>query len=162
MEFAGWDVFRTPSSSTKLNSGRVPRPSTDPVASEIVLYAIKGTNPVTHIYPDVIPCNGDDNLGNTGAKPVELYVNLLPALCQGRVTPSSTPLLERALSSLPPTFSAPKPSASNSMKAATGICVKRLAELKTLEAPSAPAPFWKSPNQSLLLRFKSRATCIPD
>lgn len=78
MQAAGWYVFRTPFIVHKLNSGRVPLPNTGPRRQwECILYAIKGNKPVTNIYPDVIPCQGDDNLGHGAQKPVELYTNLL-------------------------------------------------------------------------------------
>lgn len=78
METAGWYVFRTPLIVYKLNSGRVPLPECGPRRQyEIILYAIKGKKPVTHIYPDVIAVSGDDNLGHGAQKPVALYQNLL-------------------------------------------------------------------------------------
>ena len=78
MQNAGWYVFRTPFTVHKLNSGRVPLPDRGPRRqSEWLLYAIKGKMPVTHIYGDVITCNGDDNLGHGAQKPVALYQNLL-------------------------------------------------------------------------------------
>jgi DNA modification methylase len=62
----------------KLNSGRVPLPENGPRRQwECLLYAIKGNKQVTHIYPDVIPCQGDENLGFGAQKPVELFQNLL-------------------------------------------------------------------------------------
>lgn len=78
MAAAGWDVFRTPLIAYKLNSGRVPRPEHGPRRQyETILYAIKGNKKVNHIYPDVIPCNGDDNMGHGAQKPVALFQNLL-------------------------------------------------------------------------------------
>lgn len=78
MQNAGWYVFRTPFTVHKLNSGRVPLPDRGPRRqSEWLLYAIKGKMPVTHIYGDVITCNGDENLGHGAQKPVALYQNLL-------------------------------------------------------------------------------------
>lgn len=141
MEFAGWDVFRTPLIVHKLNSGRVPRPQHGPRRQyEIVLYAIKGDKPVTHIYPDVIPCNGDDNLGHGAQKPVELYVNLL----QRSVKPGDTVLDTFAgtgtIFPAAHTFKC-KAVGIELDEGSYGICVKRLADLKTLEAPNAPAPF---------------------
>lgn len=137
MTSAGWDVFRTPLIVHKLNSGRVPRPQHGPRRQyEIVLYAIKGDKPVTHIYPDVIPCNGDENLGHGAQKPVELYINLLQ-----RSVKAGDAVLD--------TFAGTGtifPAAHNFKCTATGIeldsgsygiCVKRLAELKRLEAPNA-------------------------
>ena len=86
MEAAGWYVFRTPFIVHKLNSGRVPLPDRGPRRSyETLLYAIKGNKPVTHIYPDVIPVQGDDNLGHGAQKPVALMQNLL----QRSITPGS-------------------------------------------------------------------------
>ena len=78
MTRAGWDVFRTPLIAYKQNSGRVPRPEHGPRRQyELVLYAIKGGKKVNHIYPDVIPCQGDDNMGHGAQKPVALFQNLL-------------------------------------------------------------------------------------
>lgn len=138
MTIAGWDVFRTPLIVHKLNSGRVPRPQHGPRRQwECILYAIKGDKPVTHIYPDVIPVNGDDNLGHGAQKPVELYVNLL----QRSVKPGDSVL---------DTFAGTGtifPAAHTFKCTATGIemddgsygiCVKRLADLRDLDTP---APF---------------------
>lgn len=78
MTRAGWDVFRTPLIAYKQNSGRVPRPEHGPRRQyELVLYAIKGGKKVNHIYPDVIPCQGDNNMGHGAQKPVALFQNLL-------------------------------------------------------------------------------------
>ena len=78
MAEAGWDVFRTPFIVHKLNSGRVPRPEHGPRRQwEMLLYAIKGGKQVTHIYPDVITCQGDPNVTHGAQKPVSLYQNLL-------------------------------------------------------------------------------------
>lgn len=78
MQNAGWYVFRTPLINFKINSGRVPLPDRGPRRQyEIILYAIKGDKPVTHIYPDVISTQGDDNLSHGAQKPVALYQNLL-------------------------------------------------------------------------------------
>ena len=137
MEFAGWDVFRTPLIVHKLNFGRVPRPQHGPRRQyEIILYAIKGDKPVTHIYPDVIPCSGDDNLGHGAQKPVELYVNLL----QRSVRPGDKVLDTFAgTGTIFPAAHHFKCSATGIEQDAGsyGICVKRLADLKSLEAPNA-------------------------
>ena len=78
MQQAGWYVFRTPLVVHKLNSGRVPLPDQGPRRQyELVLYAIKGKKPVTHIYPDVVTVSGDENLSHGAQKPVALYQNLL-------------------------------------------------------------------------------------
>jgi len=78
MESAGWYVFRTPLIQYKLNSGRVPLPEHGPRRCyELILFANKGQKPVTGIFPDVIPCKLEENLGHGANKPVELFVNLL-------------------------------------------------------------------------------------
>jgi DNA modification methylase/ParB-like chromosome segregation protein Spo0J len=78
MRAAGWYVFRTPLIVHKLNSGRVPLPDQGPRRCwEAILYAIKGKKNVTHIYPDVIPVAGDENLTHGAQKPVALFQNLL-------------------------------------------------------------------------------------
>jgi len=78
MEHFGWYVFRTPLIVHKLNSGRVPLPDQGPRRQwEMILYAIKGKMPVTHIYPDVIAVSGDENVGHGAQKPVALFQNLL-------------------------------------------------------------------------------------
>lgn len=78
MQSAGWYVFRTPLINHKMNSGRVPLPDRGPRRQyEIILYAIKGDKPVTHIYPDVIATSADENLTHGAQKPVALYQNLL-------------------------------------------------------------------------------------
>lgn len=78
MQAAGWYVFRTPIVNHKLNSGRVPLPDQGPRRQyEILLYAIKGKKPVTHIYGDVISVDGDKNTSHGAQKPVALYQNLL-------------------------------------------------------------------------------------
>ena len=102
MTAAGWDVFRTPLIAYKQNSGRVPRPEHGPRRQyETILYAIKGGKKVNHIYPDVIPCTGDENMGHGAQKPVALFQNLLQRSVKpgDRVLDSfagSGPLLEAA------------------------------------------------------------------
>jgi len=78
MQLAGWYVFRTPLVVVKNNSGRVPLPDRGPRRQyELVLYAIKGGKPVTHIYSDVIIANTDSQLCHGAQKPVSVYKNLL-------------------------------------------------------------------------------------
>lgn len=78
MRAAGWYVFRTPMIIHKLGSGRVPLPDRGPRRQyEILLYAIKGDKPVTHIYPDVIASQADENMSHGAQKPVAVYQNLL-------------------------------------------------------------------------------------
>jgi DNA modification methylase/ParB-like chromosome segregation protein Spo0J len=78
MRKAGWYVFRTPLINFKTNSGRVPLPDRGPRRQyEILLYAIKGDKPVTHIYPDVIQSQADENMSHGAQKPVAVYQNLL-------------------------------------------------------------------------------------
>lgn len=87
MQAAGWYVFRTPFIMHKLNSGRVPMPDRGPRRQyETILYAIKGNKPVTHIYSDVIPVQGDDNMTHGAQKSVAVYQNLL----QRSVRPGDT------------------------------------------------------------------------
>lgn len=135
METFGWDVFRTPLIVHKLNSGRVPRPQHGPRRQwEAILYAIKGGKPVTHIYPDVIPVNGDDNLGHGAQKPVELYTNLL----QRSVRPGDSVLDTFAGTGtiFPATHTLKCTATGIELDSGSyGICVKRLAELKQLEQP---------------------------
>lgn len=132
----GWDCFRTPLIVHKLNSGRVPRPQHGPRRQwECILYAIKGNKPVTHIYPDVIPVNGDDNLGHGAQKPVDLYVNLL----QRSVKPGDTVLDTFAgTGTIFPAAHTFKCSATGIEldEGSYGICVKRLASLKELDTPA--------------------------
>lgn len=78
MQEAGWYVFRTPFICIKPNSGRVPLPDQGPRRQwECLLYAIKGKKPITHIYPDVISSNADEQLSHGAQKPVALFKNLL-------------------------------------------------------------------------------------
>ena len=71
MQDAGWYVFRTPLINHKVNSSRVPLPDQGPRRQyEVLLYAIKGKKPVTHIYPDVISTTGDENMSHGAQKPV--------------------------------------------------------------------------------------------
>jgi DNA modification methylase len=78
MAEAGWRVHRTPLIDYKTDSGRVPWPDCGPRRQwEMILYAVKGDKPVTNIYPDVIPCQADQNMTHGAQKPVALYVNLL-------------------------------------------------------------------------------------
>ena len=89
MRKAGWYVFRTPLINFKTNSGRVPLPDRGPRRQyEILLYAIKGDKPVTHIYPDVITSQADENMSHGAQKPVAVYQNLL----QRSVRPGDTVL----------------------------------------------------------------------
>lgn len=78
MQAAGWYVFRTPLVVHKINSGRVPLPDRGPRRQyELVLYAIKGDKPVTHIYGDVLSATADENMSHGAQKPVAVYQNLL-------------------------------------------------------------------------------------
>ena len=78
MQSAGWYVFRTPLIHYKPNSGRVPLPDQGPRRQyELILYAIKGKKPITHIYPDVIPTQADKQEAHGAQKPVDLFKNLL-------------------------------------------------------------------------------------
>lgn len=75
---AGWWVHRTPLIWHKMNGSRVPWPEHGPQRKyELILYAVKGKRPVKHIYPDIVSCNTDENLGHAAQKPVTLYNQLL-------------------------------------------------------------------------------------
>lgn len=78
MEKVGWYVFRTPIVIYKQNSGRVPLPDRGPRRQyELCLYAIKGEKQTTHIYPDVIISQSDEQMSHGAQKPVMVYQNLL-------------------------------------------------------------------------------------
>lgn len=78
MQQAGWYVFRTPLINHKVNSGRVPLPDRGPRRQyEIILYAIKGSKPTTHIYSDVLSSQADEQMSHGAQKPVGVYQNLL-------------------------------------------------------------------------------------
>ena len=75
---AGWYVFRTPLVYHKTGGGRVPLPESGPRRCyELVLYAIKGKKPVTHIYPDVIQAVADSQESHGAQKSVAVFQNLL-------------------------------------------------------------------------------------
>jgi site-specific DNA-methyltransferase (adenine-specific) len=75
---AGFRVHRTPILWLKPNGARVPWPESGPRrAYELILYAIKGTKPITHLENDYVLCAPDKNLGHSAQKPVELLRNLL-------------------------------------------------------------------------------------
>lgn len=76
----GWQVHRTPLIWHKPNNSRVPwaNPPCGPQRKyELILYAVKGKRMVTNIFPDVITCNTDANLGHQAQKPVTLFTDLL-------------------------------------------------------------------------------------
>lgn len=132
---AGWYVFRTPLIVHKLGSGRVPLPDRGPRRQyEIILYAIKGNKPVTHIYPDVIAVDGDKNTSHGAQKPVALYQNLL----QRSVKPGDR--VFDAFGGTGPLL----PAAHTYKCAATvtelnpeyfGLCLRRVEEIKMSETP---------------------------
>ena len=71
-------MFRTPLINHKVNSGRVPLPDRGPRRQyEIILYAIKGSKPTTHIYSDVLSSQADEQMSHGAQKPVGVYQNLL-------------------------------------------------------------------------------------
>lgn len=75
---AGWWTHRTPLIWHKPTASRVPWPEHGPQRKyELILYAVKGKRPVTRIYPDVIACNPDENLGHAAQKPIALFEDLL-------------------------------------------------------------------------------------
>lgn len=133
---AGWYVFRTPLIVHKLGSGRVPLPDRGPRRQyEIILYAIKGNKPVTHIYPDVIAVEGDKNTSHGAQKPVALYQNLLQRSVQagdrvfdgfggtGTLIPAAHSFkCSATVTELNPEY--------------FGLCLKRVQELAILETPA--------------------------
>lgn len=75
---AGWKVFRTPLIWFNPTKYRAPWPEHGPQRKwEMCVYAVKGDKPVTRLYPDVITCQADENLGHAAQKPVALYTDLL-------------------------------------------------------------------------------------
>jgi DNA modification methylase len=71
-------VFRTPLVYYKSGGGRVPLPESGPRRCyELVLYAIKGKKPVTHIYPDVIQAVADSQESHGAQKSIAVFQNLL-------------------------------------------------------------------------------------
>lgn len=75
---AGWRVFRTPLIWVNPTKYRAPWPEHGPQRKwEMCLYAVKGDKQVTRLFPDVITCQADENLGHTAQKPVPVYIDLL-------------------------------------------------------------------------------------
>ena len=75
---AGWKVFRTPLIWHKPAAFRAPWPEHGPQRKyETLVYAIKGDRRVNKLYPDVITCPADTNVGHPAQKPVALYEDLL-------------------------------------------------------------------------------------
>jgi ParB/RepB/Spo0J family partition protein len=75
---AGWKCFRTPIIWHKPNGSRTPWVDQGPQRKyEIILYANKGSRPVTRIYPDLVSYPADENLGHQAQKPVSLFTDLL-------------------------------------------------------------------------------------
>lgn len=78
-----WWVHRTPLIWHKPHAARVPWPQHGPQRKyELILYAVKGKRPVTHIASDVIEVKADENLGHAAQKPVALYSELLRRSCR--------------------------------------------------------------------------------
>lgn len=127
---AGWYVFRTPLIHYKPGSGRVPLPDRGPRRQyELILYAIKGNKPVTHIYPDVIATQADESSGHGAQKPVALFENLL----QRSVKPGDEVLDSFAGSGtiIPACHKFQCKAVAIEQDAGSyGLCLKRLKELK--------------------------------
>ena len=136
MRAAGWYVFRTPLINVKTNSGRVPLPDRGPRRQyEILLYAIKGDKPTTHIYPDVITSNADENMTHGAQKPVALYQNLLmrsvrPGDRVADFFAGSGTIFEAAHAMKCTAFG------TEMNPEYYGMCLKRIQRLKNLEAPA--------------------------
>jgi site-specific DNA-methyltransferase (adenine-specific) len=127
---AGWKCFRTPIIWHKPNGNRVPWVDQGPQRKyELILYANKGSKPVTRIYPDLITYTADENLGHNAQKPVALIKDLLNRSC----SPGDSVLD-------PFCGSGPVFPAGNDLKvkvigieidpAAYALCLKRLDQLK--------------------------------
>lgn len=126
----GWKCFRTPLIWMNPTSMRAPWPEAGPQRKwQMVLYANKGSKPVTRLYGDVLTYPSDPNLGHQAQKPVALYRDLLqrsirpgdavldPFCGTGTIFPACHELKCRATGiELDP--------------AAAGIASKRLGELK--------------------------------
>jgi site-specific DNA-methyltransferase (adenine-specific) len=96
----------------------------------MILYAIKGNKPVTHIYPDVIAVPSDEATYHGAQKPVALYENLL----QRSVKPGDTILDSFAGSgTIFPAAHRFKCSAVGVEQSAEyyGLCLKRLQLIRT-------------------------------
>jgi DNA modification methylase/ParB-like chromosome segregation protein Spo0J len=136
MRAAGWYVFRTPLINVKSNSGRVPLPDRGPRRQyEILLYAIKGNKPTTHIYPDVITSAADENMTHGAQKPVALYQNLLmrsvkPGDRVADFFAGSGTIFEAAHGMKCTAFG------TEANPEYYGMCLKRLQRLKSLEQPA--------------------------
>lgn len=78
LDWAGWDVHRTPIIWHKPNGMRLPWVDFGPQRKyEMILYAKVGRKPVTKIFPDLVSYPMDDNLGHAAQKPVALLHDLL-------------------------------------------------------------------------------------
>lgn len=136
MRAANWYVFRTPLINVKTNSGRVPLPDRGPRRQyEILLYAIKGDKPTTHIYPDVITSNADENMTHGAQKPVALYQNLLmrsvkPGDRVADFFAGSGTIFEAAHGMKCTAFG------TEMNPEYYGMCLKRIQRLKNLEQPA--------------------------
>lgn len=75
---AGWKPFRTPLVWVNPTAMRTPWPEMGPQRKyQLCLFAVKGSRPVTRIYPDVVTYPSDENLNHHAQKPVALYQDLL-------------------------------------------------------------------------------------
>lgn len=80
---AGWQVFRTPLIWVNPTAMRLPWIETGPQRKwQAILYAVKGSKPVTKIFPDVIMAASDENLNHHAQKPVALFYDLLARSCR--------------------------------------------------------------------------------
>ena len=78
MSSAGWTVFRTPLIWVNPSAMRAPWPEHGPQRKwQMILYAMKGKRNVLQLYPDIITCPSDPNLGHQAQKPVGLCRDLL-------------------------------------------------------------------------------------
>lgn len=75
---AGWTPFRTPLVWVNPSGMRAPWPQSGPQRKwQLVLYANKGSRPVTALYSDVISAGPDPQRNHPAQKPVAVYSDLL-------------------------------------------------------------------------------------
>lgn len=74
----GWKCFRTPLIWFNPTAMRLPWIDQGPQRKyQVCLYAVKGSKPVTKIFPDLVEYSSDPNLNHPAQKPVALYHDLL-------------------------------------------------------------------------------------
>jgi DNA modification methylase len=130
MTKSGWKPFRTPLIWHNPSSQRAPWPQHGPHRRyQMCLYAMKGQRPALRLAPDIVTFLSDPNLGWAAQKPVGLFADLLTRSCRagdrvldpfcgsGTIFAAAHPLRIKA-------------TGVETDKAAYGISVKRIGELK--------------------------------